>query len=367
MLHECGVDVNSSTDAKMSAVFVACRYGHVNALKTLHELGANIHKPRSKGVTPLSLAIYNGHIDCIKALHSLGVDVHGCGMLGFTPFYLACRVGHVGAVQLLHSLNCDINTPDKDGVTPLLIACMQGHKDVVDILLSIGADVQCCVEREDVNVPMCSYVGEVVATHVGKLKITNYHATLAIFSLIRKVAFGLIYLDMEKLEEVLARRIGDGYANNIPTFIKNWSELEYMKQRKILSLCDFTLSSYYMVHNTHASPKGSQLLQENIACYYIDMLFTIFCHKERLLDLYNYRIICLSYDKESTLGPFLQLLDRNLIEKFICGEVSIALSTESIYKAMSICYYQVNSNISCWISLFLRCWERIKQYKIKYF
>ena len=133
--------MNPSEDG-MTALCVACEFGHAEVVAVLLAANADANQARSDGVTPLVLACQEGHAEVAAALLAANAEVDQVDSDGLTPLVLACQEGHTKVVATLLASNADVNLADSDGDTPLFTACWEGHVEVVAALLAANADVE---------------------------------------------------------------------------------------------------------------------------------------------------------------------------------------------------------------------------------
>ncbi|KAJ9576564.1 hypothetical protein L9F63_025540, partial [Diploptera punctata] len=185
---ESGVDVNACTNAKKSALHIACERGNLEIcvdVKYCDELGRTpLFYFSSKGITQACKIILNKHgstalhIAAEKGNSEIRVDIHLYikqhgrdiqkyqynmdTLIGCTPLYYAAYNGNsemslhravecnnMGVVQLLMQHKANV-TLDSNGRTPLHIAAEKGHIGVCKLLLE--ADERNC-EQPDGNRP----------------------------------------------------------------------------------------------------------------------------------------------------------------------------------------------------------------------
>ena len=90
-----------------TAIYVACEFGHLEAVEILLKGGAPVDAPRDDGATPL---------------------------------YKACQDGKLEIVKLLLSKGAKVDQVDGNQMTALWVACHQGRTDLAKILLHAKAD-----------------------------------------------------------------------------------------------------------------------------------------------------------------------------------------------------------------------------------
>jgi ankyrin repeat protein len=146
-------DVNIAENSKSwTSLWIACRYGYVETLKTLlsidniKKLGADkkqiildVNKHSSYDITPLYIACSIGHIECVKILLKIpNIDVNKADKEGITPLLAASWCGHTKCVEaLLNNDSIDINKARNDGTTPLMAAINNDRIKIIRLLQQI--------------------------------------------------------------------------------------------------------------------------------------------------------------------------------------------------------------------------------------
>ncbi|KAM0248964.1 hypothetical protein ACHAP5_003173 [Fusarium lateritium] len=159
----------------MTALHLACRYGHVKVAGFLLNAGADLHAREADGCTPfhvasmygqlevlqllweqgpesqmsdenlrsnqaLHLAVINKRLNVLPWLLENGADVsYRAGGDKKTALHYACQFESVEMVKLLFSHKADIHALDAFSNTPLLMACFNPHPDVFSFLRDEGA------------------------------------------------------------------------------------------------------------------------------------------------------------------------------------------------------------------------------------
>jgi ankyrin repeat protein len=121
----------------------AARRDRAAKVATLLADGAGVDEPKTdgSGKTALFAACKRGHIEVVTILIDAGANVNQGKNDGRTPLYVACEKGLTEIVAKLIAANADVNKADNTGVTPLLIACQKGHTKVVTTLIAANASV----------------------------------------------------------------------------------------------------------------------------------------------------------------------------------------------------------------------------------
>ncbi len=171
--HDCHYEV-------VSPIFLATKYGHVEAVELLLQHGSATVFPlephsewsqeRSQEQVPaqaLALAqvkaqeqaredghnnvIFGatnyGHADILQILIYHGVDMNTRSSIsGNTALHAAIRYGHIDSIKVLIEAGCNIS-PCSQGKTPLDLALNQQSSDLVQYLLDKGASFNQCLPQ----------------------------------------------------------------------------------------------------------------------------------------------------------------------------------------------------------------------------
>lgn len=122
-----------------TALYLAARHGHLQALDMLLLAGADLEARLHDGTTPLLSAAHHGRTAVAARLIAAGADVRAPRKSGATPLYIAAQEGFVAIVSLLLDACAEVDTALKVGATPLYIAAQNGHAEAVALLLARGA------------------------------------------------------------------------------------------------------------------------------------------------------------------------------------------------------------------------------------
>ena len=143
-------DVNISENSKgWTPLWIACRYGYIETLKTLLSIGniqklgdnnehmiIDVNKHTNYDITPLHIACSIGHIECVKTLLKIPhIDVNKADKEGITSLFAASWCGHTKCVEaLLNNNSIDTNKASNDGTTPIIAAIRNDRHEIIRLL-----------------------------------------------------------------------------------------------------------------------------------------------------------------------------------------------------------------------------------------
>jgi ankyrin repeat protein len=137
-----GADVNQCNMYEVSALSLACEYGHATVAVHLINADAEVEAERLGGETPLMLAARNGNVEVVKALLAAEVEVDHRDKKGQTALMWAAAAGNVEVVDALIEAGADVDYHlDWAGFTAFHFAAREGRIDVVKRFLEGGFDV----------------------------------------------------------------------------------------------------------------------------------------------------------------------------------------------------------------------------------
>ena len=120
-------------------LYTAC--GQKSVAEATALMIGDMNREFSNGNTALFPACRRGHVGIVKALIERGADVNRVNKRGDTPLIIACRESRKGVIKVLIEGGANVNHNDRDGESPLLIVCRRSHHKVIEMLVENGADV----------------------------------------------------------------------------------------------------------------------------------------------------------------------------------------------------------------------------------
>jgi len=146
-----GVPVDTSDEAGLTALMLACHKGNEPAVEQLLKYGANVRATADGGYGVMHWAALGGNPRIVGMLINQNADLNALTRFGLSPLLQAATKGHFEACRLLIAHGASVNQASNDGWTPLHKACANGHVQIVKLLLEQGADKN--VENASKNVP----------------------------------------------------------------------------------------------------------------------------------------------------------------------------------------------------------------------
>lgn len=126
----------------MTPIAYACKFGHVEAVKTLLEFKAKLNVGAGQTrMTPVMYASAYGHYPLVEFLLDAKARVLGKDKFKRTALTVAVRNGHTKIASLLLQRGSEWDHVDSSMNTPLHYAAAYGWLDSIDLLLKAGADV----------------------------------------------------------------------------------------------------------------------------------------------------------------------------------------------------------------------------------
>ena len=140
-------DMNREFINGSTALFPACRRGHVGIVKELIERGANVNHANRSGETPLVMACRQGRFGVIRALIQSGANVNHINKYGESPLLIVSRRSRHKVIRMLVESGADVNYCDPlNGETPLAIVVNRlsynwAYDNNINYLVEKSADV----------------------------------------------------------------------------------------------------------------------------------------------------------------------------------------------------------------------------------
>ncbi|KAI0513325.1 hypothetical protein F5B22DRAFT_248616 [Xylaria bambusicola] len=126
------VDWNTTNTHGVSAIYLAARFGQLEAMKYLLQTDSNVNSQGGIFGNPAQAAAFNGHTAVLELLVNHGADV--CASGRFSDTFQAALIGNQNvALKLLLERNWAKEIPNIDEL--LSRAAYYGHHEVVDTLL----------------------------------------------------------------------------------------------------------------------------------------------------------------------------------------------------------------------------------------
>ena len=117
-----------------TAIYVACEFGHKDAVQLLLEAKAPPDQPRKDGATPLYKACQDGKLDIVKLLLKHGAKVDQIDANQMTALWVACHQGHMELAKVLLEAKADPTFKVQDW-TPIRLAEREQRNQLVELLL----------------------------------------------------------------------------------------------------------------------------------------------------------------------------------------------------------------------------------------
>ena len=120
-----------------TAMFLAAKGGHVEAMKVLLDHGACIHQCTEHGWSPMCVAANGGHVGAIKLLINSGANLNGVAEFGGAPIHIASKAGHAEVARVLLKAGANARGPTMENDFALHLAAKHGHLDTVRVLAEV--------------------------------------------------------------------------------------------------------------------------------------------------------------------------------------------------------------------------------------
>ena len=134
------VDMVEPYGHQRTALFMACRDGHLPVVEVLLATGADMEIQVQNGAAALYIACEKNQLAVVHALIAAGADLNARAGHACTAIYVACHQGYLDVVLALLAAGAHRDLRADDGSSVLHVASQNGHVDVVKALLAAGAD-----------------------------------------------------------------------------------------------------------------------------------------------------------------------------------------------------------------------------------
>ena len=182
-----GADVNATNKNNQTALTLACKKNHEDAIHVLLKAGSDTNIADKNGDTCLMIAVIE-HCskEVLQAIIDQGADVNATNKNCRTALMMACKMSHEDAIhvllkagsetnisdiyggtclmyavagycskavlQAIIDLGTDVNVTNKNNHTALMMACQKKHEDAIHVLLKAGSDTNIPDKYEGTNV-----------------------------------------------------------------------------------------------------------------------------------------------------------------------------------------------------------------------
>jgi len=142
LLNAYNIDPNYQDSYGHSALILAARNGHCEAVQRLLDTNADPNLQDSDGATALIYAAAHGHAEVADRLLLMpNINANAQDNDGMTALMYAARNGRIGILKkLLLAKDADRNSQDKRGLTALMHAATYVNAEPVQLLLQHGVD-----------------------------------------------------------------------------------------------------------------------------------------------------------------------------------------------------------------------------------
>ena len=136
-----GCDVQQANDHNDTALHLACRFNHKEAVFLLLRHSAKVNVSNRLGSHPLHEAIYVGDLDMVNYLLDNGANPDIADSAGLTPLMIAVKVDSLDIAQRVLDTKPRINAKDNDGWTALHWSAATGNIEILRLLLRNKVDI----------------------------------------------------------------------------------------------------------------------------------------------------------------------------------------------------------------------------------
>ncbi|KAG3247198.1 hypothetical protein PI124_g8110 [Phytophthora idaei] len=138
LLRDNVVDVNGVGINQTSALHLAARNNHPNAVKELLARGADPSARTGDSYTALHIAVQAGNVECVKELLDAGADPNVTDYQGNAAIHMAAESGDIPIAKLLVARGARIDAPNASGSLPVHLSPI-GHP--IRVLLGSGSNL----------------------------------------------------------------------------------------------------------------------------------------------------------------------------------------------------------------------------------
>lgn len=128
----------------ITALGISAIHGKLQIMKKLVENGADVNLTSPAGISPLYLAIKARNIECIRYLFEKGAKsyLNDPIWVDFSPVFLAVTTCMVSVLEIMCDLKEDLDSyKDSQGYTPFTLAIKHAIHDVVNYLSLRGVNL----------------------------------------------------------------------------------------------------------------------------------------------------------------------------------------------------------------------------------
>lgn len=147
LVQDCHIPCSETDENGDAPLFLAAKFGKVQAAKALLANGADATTASVRGITAMHAAAFRGSAEIVAMLLDAGAEVSpqvsDDRYLGLTPLHQAARAGATDVVRLLLDHGADptmAEFSDTVRMSPLTGALYNGYVETAQMLLAAGAD-----------------------------------------------------------------------------------------------------------------------------------------------------------------------------------------------------------------------------------
>lgn len=148
-----------------TALHIASRLGHHEAIAVLLELKANKEQRTRNIETALHLAAGCGHIEAADRLIHAGADVEARAFKQFTPLHYAATQEQGDMVGFLLTIGANVDAKISGGATALHLAADAGHAKIITLLMSTGAHIDSTNDAGQIALHVAAHAGRPDVVH----------------------------------------------------------------------------------------------------------------------------------------------------------------------------------------------------------